>query len=85
MDLVELQQMSQVKTTEADKSQLIDIYNIQIDNDEPIAQRMESFINQIQNPYCFLCEGVVVKLSYNSEGKSLNEKLEEHFIRKKAE
>ena len=60
-----------------------DITEIQIDGTLPIAERFEDFLSKIKNPYCFLCDGTPVKLSFSEGGKPLEELICNHFIRNK--
>ncbi|MGX8700957.1 DUF6870 family protein [Caproiciproducens sp.] len=80
LSLSELQSLSQ---TETGQLQLADIQSVKIDAGKPASERMESFLSQIKNPYCFLCGGVAVKIFFSENGKPLSEKLAEHFIRQK--
>lgn len=83
--LAELQAMSQLETGDIDQSKLIDVQTVKIDPMELIVQRMESYLKQIKNPYCFMCGNTPVKISFSDDGKPLSDKLAEHFIRQKTE
>ena len=50
---------------------LIDLENIQIDTTQPREKRVESFFEQIKNPYIFRVDDIVVKVNYG-ENKQLN-------------
>ena len=41
-------------------------------------ERILSFIEQIKNPYCYLDDGVVVKVSFMDTDVTLEERLEEY-------
>ncbi|WP_418747104.1 DUF6870 family protein [Frisingicoccus sp.] len=41
-------------------------------------ERILSFIEQIKNPYCYLDDGVVVKVSFIDTDVTLEERLEEY-------
>ena len=50
----QLEQMKSVAITQVDRSALVDIRNIHIDGSAPAAEKMQSCLAQIGNPYCFL-------------------------------
>ena len=59
-----------------DKSRLVDITTIQIDTDKPKARRMEEFVRQIKNPYLFKVGDVIVKVSFQKDGATLQKAFE---------
>ena len=63
-----------------DRSQLVDISTVHIDQSLPAAQRMESYLAQIKNPYCFLCGDSVVRVRFREEGGDLKQRLKNFFI-----
>jgi hypothetical protein len=73
----ELDRMSQANT--ADRTKLTDIQNVRIDPRLPAFSRMERFIGQVQNPYCFLCGGAVVKVRFEEGAADLKNKLKNYF------
>ncbi|MBR1445051.1 MAG: hypothetical protein IJ583_16145 [Firmicutes bacterium] len=77
-----LLEMQNVDLMTVDKSELVDIRNVKVNKDLDIKERIADYVNQIKNPYCFLCGDVVVKVSYNENGKPL-ENLLENYLRKK--
>ena len=58
-----------------DRSELRDIKDVSIDTSLPCRERIQSFIDQIGNPYCYLDNGVVVEISYADTPVSLHERL----------
>jgi len=76
----ELKKMSNVKISEVDKTKLVDIKSIIIDTDLPIKERLENFIEKIKNPYCYLCDDIVVKIEFSDTGKSLDDLLKKYLI-----
>jgi hypothetical protein len=50
--------------TITDTSELVDIENVVIRHDLPVAQRVADYIRQIKNPYCYRSHGVVVRISF---------------------
>lgn len=67
--------MEQVNVNAVDCSQLIDIRNVVIDTTKSCKDRINGFIEQIGNPYCYLDDGVVVEIGYANTQVSLQERL----------
>lgn len=75
----QLQQMQGVDITQTDRSTLVDIRNIHIDLSLPAAKKMQSYFEQIGNPYCFLCGSTPVKIRFVAENKTLKQSLYDYF------
>ncbi len=60
----ELDKMKEVDIRTVDRSKLVDIKDVKINTDLPDEERMADFIRQIGNPYCYLCNGMVVKTKF---------------------
>lgn len=69
--------MKDVDIRSVDKSNLVDLEIIQIDSSKPVQERIQSFLQQIQNPYCFRIGEVAVKVNYRSEGPSFQQNFED--------
>ena len=78
-DKFQLQQMSEIDITQADHSTLADIRDIRIDGSLPPSEKMRSFIQQIGNPYCFLCGDTPVKIRFADGNKTLEQCLCRYF------
>lgn len=76
----QLAEMKAVDITQTSVNTLIDIGSVEIDVSMPISQRMMHYLNQIKNPYCFLCEGIPIKIEFANAGSQLDEKLRSYFI-----
>ena len=50
-----------------DISSLVDLRDIFIDPVNSLNERVESFLNQIHNPYLFKVEDIIVKVNYGNE------------------
>lgn len=77
----ELEQMRNVDIRTVDKSTLVDIKNVKIDETLPLRERMLDYLRQIKNPYCYLCNGVVVKAAFS--GKTTLEECVARYCRSK--
>ena len=77
---IQLQQLKRVAITEVDRSTLVEIRDVQIDSSLPASQKMERYLEQIGNPYCFLCDGIPVKVRFIAEDKTLKQSLFKYFL-----
>ena len=80
MTLEELKALRIAADGEIDRASLADINTVKLDQSLPAAQRAEQYLEQIRNPYCFLCGDVVVHLEFNENGKDLATHLKNYFI-----
>ena len=62
--LEELQEMAAVDIRTVDKSTLAELDDVEIHEELPQAERIADYIKQIKNPYCYLSNGVIVKISF---------------------
>lgn len=76
----QLREMKGVDITKADRSKMVDVNDISIDSSLPVAQKVKNYIEQIKNPYCFLCGDTPVKIRFVSDTKSLKSSLKDYFI-----
>lgn len=58
-----------------DKSTLKDISTVKIDGSLGRRERIQSFVDQIGNPYCYLDDDVVVSVSYTETEASLEDRI----------
>ena len=62
-----LRQMAQTDLRNVNRKELVDINDVEIKKD--LSQRMVDFVSQIKNPYCYLDQGMVVKISFAGENR----------------
>ena len=60
----ELKAMSEMDVRSIDREKLVDIKTVNIKTELPDKERMSDFIEQIGNPYCYLCNGMVIKTRF---------------------
>ena len=80
MDIQILKDMANIDITTVSRESLIDIKNVTINTDKEKQERILDFFQQIKNPYCFICNGMIVKMNFNSNEKTLGEKLDSYFL-----
>lgn len=76
----QLDEMNQSAMDKIDRNKLADIRGIKIDTDMPLGKRMENYLEQVKNPYCFLCGDTVVRVRFEPTGEELSDKLKGFFI-----
>ncbi|WP_455683698.1 DUF6870 family protein [Thomasclavelia sp.] len=58
---------------------LCSVDDIVIDSKLPTDKRMEKFLEDVGNPYCFLCGDTVVRVCFSETGKDLDSHLLNFF------
>lgn len=79
VDVKSLEMMSKKSITEMERDSLSDILDVTIVGEDPV-QRLESYLSQTGNPYCFRVENTPVRLLFHNEEKTLQEKLKSYFL-----
>lgn len=59
-----LKEMSEVDVRTVDRDTLVDVEDVYIQTELPKEERIADYIRQIKNPYCYLSNGVIVKISF---------------------
>lgn len=75
MNWAELEELKKVDVRTVDVSALEDIEKIEIDSALSARERWMDFAEKIKNPFCFICNGMVVKISYSEAKESLEDRL----------
>ena len=61
------------------KAELVDISTVKINTELPLKERILDYVKQIKNPYCYICNGVVVKIGFTGK-RTLNECLNSYLL-----
>lgn len=75
----EIARMQAVDIRTVDRNDLVDIGDVKIDDSLEGEERVDAFIKQIKNPYCYLSNGMVVKVGFKGN-KSLRKTLEDSLF-----
>ena len=59
--------------------QLTDRRSIVIDQKLPRRERLRQSIRQVGNPYCYLDDGVIVKVSFSNTKETIEDRLEAYI------
>ena len=74
--LEQLKAMQAVDVRTVDRSTLRDIRDVKVNTDLPKQERILDFMRQIGNPYCYVDDGVVVKIGFMNTHETIDERLE---------
>lgn len=77
---IELEIMSRQNIETVNRNELADLSSIHIRQDLSQAEKILDFLEQIKNPYCFLCGDIPVKVCFTDDGPKLSQNLENYFI-----
>ena len=75
MKAIEFEEMKKVDICTVELNILEDLDKIDVDKSLTKEERLLDFITKIKNPFCFICNGMVVKTSYSNTKDSLEDKL----------
>lgn len=78
-DFLDLEAMRNIDIRTVDPDTLADIRDVQIDMSKSLRERMLDYIQQINNPYCFRCGKMTVKVSYADTDITMEERMEGYF------
>ena len=74
----ELEELKNVDVRTVNRDTLVDINTVKIDPGLPRKERIREYVRQIRNPYCYLDQGYVVKLSFADTDRTLEDCLVEY-------
>ena len=63
----ELKKMKETDIRTVTAAELADIDEVKIGTDLPYDERLQDYIRQIKNPYCYRCKGMIVKISFSGK------------------
>lgn len=75
-----LAELSGMDIKDIDPDSLKEIKDIAIDHKLPVVERVLSVIRQTGNPYAYLDNGTVIKISFADSGKTLQSCMEDYLI-----
>lgn len=78
----ETKSLQGIRRKEVEKTKrhsLSSLDDIVVDTKLPIDKRMEKYLQEVGNPYCFLCGDTVVHVCFSDTGKDLDSHLLNFF------
>lgn len=76
----QMRKMKDVDIRTVERNELVDLNTVVIDESKPISERINAFIKQIKNPYCFRVGDVAVKVVYKENGPTFQQNFEEMLL-----
>lgn len=74
-----LEDMSRIKIKDVAPDLLQDILTVEVSG-ETASQRLESYLDQVGNPYCFRVGNTPVRISFKSCEETLDNKIKSYFM-----
>lgn len=76
-----LQEMAAVDIRNVDINSLTDLMDIVVDTKKPVPQKLASFAAQTNNVYVHRIGDYIVKVRFQEEGPTIDDKMEEYLRR----
>ena len=76
-----LQEMAAVDIRSVDINSLTDLRDIVVDTKKPVPQKLVSFAEQTKNVYVHRIGDYIVKVRFQKEGPTIDDKMEEYLRR----
>lgn len=73
--------MRNIDVTKADPDDLIDIRNVRINAKLKQSNKIQDYVNQIKNPYCYKYGDYIVKIGFEDTNVTLTERLREIILK----
>ena len=77
-----LEQLSHMQSEDVrniDPENVCEIADIEINRNLPVKERVKALLMQTENPYVYMVNGMVVKVSFSESGKTLQSCMEEYL------
>ena len=74
-----IEEMRNVDIRTVRAEQLTDRRDIVIDQKLPRRERLQQYIRQVKNPYCYVDGGVIVKVSFANTKETIEDRLEAYI------
>ena len=74
-----IEEMKSIDVRSVRADQLTDRHSIVIDQKLPRKERLRQYIRQVGNPYCYLDDGVIVKVSFSNTKETIEDRLEAYI------
>ena len=71
--------LKEVDIRTVERKDLIDLNSVIIDTERSVNERIEDFIQQIKNPYCYLDGKTVVKISFADTDRTIEDCFHAYF------
>lgn len=72
----ELEQMRAIDIIKVDRSELVDISEIQIDTNKTVTNRVKDYIEKVKNPFLVRIGDYVVKINYSDIEETVDSRMQ---------
>lgn len=72
-----IKKLEPINIETVDINSLADIKDVVVDKNLTKQERIDSFVKQIKNPYCFKCGKIVVGVKFADDGETMEEKVKQ--------
>jgi len=79
----ELERLKNLDIKDVSAEDLKELSEVKLYSDLPVQERLELFLCQIGNPYCFKVNGTPVQISFSNGGKTLDDALNNYLTNRK--
>lgn len=76
MNYKSIEEMKNVDIKSVNPNELVDLESIMVSNQHSKEERINNYIEQIKNPYCFRVGKIIVKVDFTEGGRTFQENLE---------
>lgn len=76
----EMTKISPHNSKDLNQNKFIDINTVCINNDLPHKEKVATFLTQIKNPYCYMCNDITINLCFSNNSLTLDKILKDFFI-----
>lgn len=74
-----LEEMKNQDIRKVDRKDLKERSSVQIDEKLPRKERLCQYLKQMGNPYCYLDDGVVVKVSFSNTSETIEDRMKAYI------
>ena len=75
MEQTEIEKLKKIDVRTVNASDLVNVEDIEIDTELSKEERWLDFARKVKNPFCYICNGIIVKTSYSDTKESLESRL----------
>lgn len=75
MEQTEIEKLKKIDVRTVNASDLVNLEDIKINTELSKEERWLDFARKVKNPFCYICNGVIVKTSYADTKESLESRL----------
>lgn len=79
MDMIHLKALQDISYQTMDRNTLKDVSEITLDKATSILERVEAFINEVQNPYIMKCGNTIVEVEFSDNKKAIDVQIKDYL------